>query len=203
MASRFCSILSYLFHPLFIPGYLMLLLPLLDPLYWMIVPVKMWLLISAIVWISAIIFPLLLVFLMIRMKWLSSAMMEGREDRIFPLVIMTIFYFLTYYLIRELYLPKGFLLFILGSVVLVITTLIITLFYRISLHTIALGGASGLFFALSWIAGGDYLLCLIVTILLSGFIGWARLDLQAHKPAEIYTGWVLGFLVIGGAFVFF
>jgi len=35
-----------------------------------------------------------------------------------------------------------------------------------------------------------------VTILVSGLIGFARLKLQAHTPAQIYAGFILGFFTI-------
>jgi membrane-associated phospholipid phosphatase len=33
------------------------------------------------------------------------------------------------------------------------------------------------------------------SILIAGFVGFARLKLNAHSPSQVYTGFLLGFLV--------
>jgi membrane-associated phospholipid phosphatase len=37
---------------------------------------------------------------------------------------------------------------------------------------------------------------LILTLLAAGLVGTARLILEAHKPFEIYTGFLIGYAVI-------
>jgi membrane-associated phospholipid phosphatase len=40
------------------------------------------------------------------------------------------------------------------------------------------------------------MLFLITGVLLSGFVGFARLKLKAHEPMQIYAGYLIGFAVM-------
>jgi membrane-associated phospholipid phosphatase len=197
MSSRLATVVSFLFHPLFIPLYVLAMLPEIDPLYKLVLSGGIRLLITGTVTVTTVILPLLILLIMLRLKLISSLYLPTKEDRFFPLMIMALFYYLSFFLIKELYLPKGYLLFLLGSTVLVILCLLITLVYRISLHTTSIGGATGFFVGLTFAAGENYLIPLIVCILLSGLIGWARLYKESHQPSEIYSGWLMGALVLG------
>lgn len=197
MGSRLATVVSFLFHPLFIPLYVLALLPEIDPLYRLVLSGEIRLLITGTVTVTTVILPLLIILIMLRLRLISSLYLPAKEDRFFPLMIMALFYYLSFFLIKELYLPKGYLLFLLGSAVLVILCLLITLFFRISLHTTSIGGATGFFLGMTFAGGVDYLIPLIMCILLSGMIGWARLQKKSHKPSEIYSGWLMGALVIG------
>ncbi len=73
--------------------------------------------------------------------------------------------------------------------------MLITIFYRISLHTIAWGGLTGIFVALCLRFGLVFIHWLIGIIILAGFSGYARLATQAHKTSEVYTGYVTGFIL--------
>lgn len=202
MATRLATLFSYVFHPMFVPVYVLVLLPELDALYHMILSWKIRLMITGTLVVTMVIIPLLIVLLMVRMKLISSLRLPLREDRFFPLMIMALVYYLTFYLLRELYLPQGFLLFLLGSTILIIVSLLITLRFRISLHTLALGGTTGLFLGLTFLSGGDHLLFLIMSILVSGIAGWARLQNKTHSPAEIYTGWLTGLVIMATTCLF-
>jgi len=196
MNNLVARILSYLFHPLFIPTYLFLILLGFDTTFSVLLPMKMKLLITGTIMATTIVFPMLLILLMLRMKVISSLFLPQREERIFPLVIIAIFYYLTFYLIKDLYFPRNFQLFILGATLLAIITLLVSFFYRISMHMTALGGISGLFLSMTLVTGGYYLAFLISAILVSGLTGSARLKLNAHQPAEIYSGWLMGAVVM-------
>ena len=70
-------------------------------------------------------------------------------------------------------------------------------FYRkISLHMIGIGGFTGLFLGLSLNFGINLNTEMIAGILLAGIIGFARLKSNSHQPAEIYTGFLMGVLVM-------
>jgi membrane-associated phospholipid phosphatase len=34
---------------------------------------------------------------------------------------------------------------------------------------------------------------IVALIIISGLVGFARLQLQAHNPAQVYTGFIVGF----------
>jgi len=189
-------ILSFLFHPLLIPTYILLILLGFDPAFSVLLPLKMKLLVIGTILATTLIFPLFIIFIMFRMKIITSFYLLKREERIFPLITIAIFYYLTFYLIKDVYLPRNFQLFILGATLLAVVTLLVTLFFRISMHLTALGAAAGLFIGMTITSGGYSLYLLIGTILISGLTGSARLKLNAHQPAEVYSGWLMGAIVM-------
>ena len=196
MDDRIARSLSFLFHPLLIPTYILLTLLKFDRLYTVLLTWQVSLLIIGTVVVTTLVFPLLLIFIMYRIKLISSLYMPLREERIFPLITIAIFYYLTFYLLKELYLPNCFQLFLLGASVIALISLIATFFFRISLHMTALGATSGLFLGMTVISGGVGLLLMIISVIISGMVGSARLKLNAHQPSEVYSGWLMGAVVM-------
>lgn len=187
---------SFLFHPLLIPTYMLVILLGFDTTFSVLLPLKMKFLLTGILLTTTCIFPLFIIFIMFRMKIVTSLYLLKREERIFPLITIAIFYYLTFYLIKDIYLPRNFQLFILGSTLLTVVTLLVTLAYRISMHMIALGAVAGLFFAATILSGGYSLILLLGAIFISGLAGSARLKLDAHEPSEVYSGWLMGAFVM-------
>ena len=99
MEERIAKIITLVFHPLFIPFYMLLVLLNVNLFFAMMIPVKVKLLLGALVFLTTIILPLLVVFLMVRMKLVKSFRMEAREERIYPLLASAIFYYITYELL--------------------------------------------------------------------------------------------------------
>ncbi|MCQ2959209.1 MAG: phosphatase PAP2 family protein [Bacteroidales bacterium] len=76
---------------------------------------------------------------------------------------------------------------------------LITYFWRISLHTIGMGGLLGLLasFYLEEPLFYTFAIELIpFFIILSGLVGTSRLYLKAHTPLQIYAGYAVGFFTI-------
>jgi membrane-associated phospholipid phosphatase len=59
---------------------------------------------------------------------------------------------------------------------------------------VGIGGLAGAFLMLGFNGLHDYTLWVILSFLLSGIMGWARLQLKAHSPFEIYSGFLLGMM---------
>jgi membrane-associated phospholipid phosphatase len=86
-------------------------------------------------------------------------------------------------------------------------TLVISSFWRISFHTIGIGGILGLLFYLQVFQELTYsslaFTLIPITVITAGVIGSARLYLNAHTPSQIYVGYIVGFLgVCGGMIVY-
>ena len=77
-----------------------------------------------------------------------------------------------------------------------ILSLAVNFYRKISLHMIGIGGFTGLFLGLSLNFGINLNTEMIAGILLAGIIGFARLKSNSHQPAEIYTGFLMGVLVM-------
>lgn len=148
------------------------------------------------VFITTFLFPLILNLIILRQGMISSLFLKVREERLFPFIIAAVFYYMTYLLINQLYLPDFYSLYLLGATILVLIALIINFFRKISLHMIAMGGITGLFLALSFKLLLEIPYLIITLILISGLTGYARLRLNVHKALEVYVGYFLGFAIL-------
>ncbi|MBE9480240.1 MAG: hypothetical protein IMY69_00935 [Bacteroidetes bacterium] len=118
--------------------------------------------------------------------------MKTKEERTLPYLMTIIFYYLASYLLKQLQISPIFYYFILGATFLIIITLIINFFWKISIHMIGIGGMLGTLIGLSFLWMIDIPFLIILLILCSGITGFARLKLNAHNPVQVYTGFVIG-----------
>jgi hypothetical protein len=168
----------------------------------MMIPVKIKLLLSALVFITTIVLPLLTVFLLYRLKFVKSFQLQTREERIYPLLAVAIFYYLTYYLLKSFPISFIFSYYMLGSTFLTILAMIISFYRKISLHMIGIGGMLGLLMGLSLNLKLDLTWFVVGAVILGGILGFARIQSNSHKPSEIYSGFLVGASVMFLLFIF-
>ncbi len=184
--------ISFVFHPLLMPS-LGLLVLFNSGTYLSYLPpeIKQWMFI--IIFLSTCVLPLGLIPFMIYRNLLKDVYMQKRQERFLPLVVSLILYAFCFYLIRRIEIPRFYSAFILSSTLTVLTTLLITIGLRISIHMAGIGGLIALIGYLSFSMNVNLQFYLIVSVLLAGFLGTSRLLLEAHTPAEVYTGFLAGF----------
>lgn len=202
MEERISKMATILFHPLFVPFYMLLMLLNVNLFFAMMIPVKIKLLLSALVFITTIVLPLLTVFLLYRLKFVKSFQLQTREERIYPLLAVAIFYYLTYYLLKSFPISFIFSYYMLGSTFLTILAMIISFYRKISLHMIGIGGMLGLLMGLSLNLKLDLTWFVVAAIILGGILGFARIQSNSHKPSEIYSGFLVGACVMFLLFIF-
>lgn len=74
----------------------------------------------------------------------------------------------------------------------------INFFWKISVHSIGVGGINGLLIGISRIMEAEITPLLFLSVLIAGLVGFARLKLNAHNYSQVYTGFLLGFFTILG-----
>jgi hypothetical protein len=198
----FADVLSFIFHPVFMPTLLVLILYRLSPTSFAGVPQEnlgKWLVIVA---INTIAFPLLTVALLKGLGFIQSIYMHDPKDRIIPLIGTMIFYFWAYNVFKNLETPFVLRTMLLGTFWGVILLFLINIFFKVSMHTSAAGNVLGLMIVLMMISPVNMLLPFFLSIVAAGIIGTARLALGAHKPSEIWLGYVLGILVQVAAYIY-
>jgi len=200
MTNKIAVALSWIFHPLFFPLYTLCILLLRVNLYTEL-PLFYNLLLISVVLLSTLLFPLLIIFLLYKRKIISSLFLRNREERIYPILCIAAFYYLTYYLLKGVLISGFFGYYMLGATLLAILALLITIFHKISLHMISLGAFNGLFLGLMLGYGANFIFLLVAGFLLSGLVSFARIKTQSHEPAEIYTGFLLGFLTMSALII--
>jgi hypothetical protein len=137
--------------------------------------------------------------LMLGLRWsgmVKSLHFEDKSDRRTPFVLVTLFYLLTTYFLKEkteldpiLWQGMGIITF---SVALLTG---ITYFWKMSAHTTGIGGVLGVLGILGiYFPSLDLAYLLVAALLLGGLVASARLYLDAHSPAEVYVGLLVGFV---------
>ncbi len=169
MEDRFARLLTIIFHPLFIPFYMLMILLNVNILFAIMIPVKAKLILSGLVFLTTVLFPLLIVFLLFKLKMIKSFYLESREERIYPLLTLAIFYYFTYYILKSFPISFIFSYYMLGSTFLTILALIISFYRKISLHMIGIGGMLGLLMGLSLNLGLDMTWFIVTAIILGDF----------------------------------
>ena len=186
--SKFISIIL---HPIFMP--LLALYLTLEALPSVAFVISQYLnYIYSVVICCTIILPLLSIFFLMRKGRVSSLEMSNHKERSPPLFITVIWMSLGVFMLNNILLYAPILKAeILGAILIILFAAIISKFWKISLHLLAMGGVVGIFIALQLIEGG-VLHLLLIFILLSGILGVARIAQKAHNHTQVYLGFLLG-----------
>lgn len=191
----FAQLISYIFHPIWMPVYVVLLFWEMDSRVHFYNHSSAWFYILLVVLINSVVIPLLMIWMLKRLGIINSLLMESRKDRIYPFLITGIFYVTSWFVFNNLgVLDLIAYLFIVASL-LVFLALIVNIYWKISVHTMSMGALSVFiiyltsvhFLTLSWPA--------YFIVLMSGLVGFARLKLESHSPAQVYSGYFAGALV--------
>ncbi|MEY3648629.1 MAG: hypothetical protein RLZ13_1514 [Bacteroidota bacterium] len=138
--------------------------------------------------------------LMLGLRWsgmVKSLHFEEKSERRTPFILVTLFYLLTTYFLKEkteldpiLWQGMGIITF---SVALLTG---VTFFWKMSAHTTGIGGVLGVLAVFGmYFPSLDLAYLLVATLLLGGLVASARLYLDAHRPAEVYVGLLVGFAI--------
>ena len=193
---RIARIISVMFHPLLIPTYIIAVLINLNAFFALLIPDEAKWKIIALVFITSAIFPVIILYGMYRFRLVQDLMMENKEERLYPYIATSIFFFLSYYLIWQINLSPVYYYCLLGASLLAVITLLINIWWKISAHTVSMGAVLGAFIGLQTVLLIDLLWLTAVAILISGIVGFARLRAGQHSQTQIYAGYFLGFLLM-------
>lgn len=188
-------LVSYLFHPLLFLTYLVVLLGLLMPRFLLIPAAAIWRF-AGFVALITFIFPAANIVLLKAFGTIRSLEMEKRKDRLLPFMMITVFYGVVcamfYYKVS---MNLNFNKIMLIATALTAVATVMTFFFKISIHSLAMGGALGIIMPLNKAAEGALLYPVVLLIVLAGLVMSARLYLQVHTLREVGYGAALGFLV--------
>lgn len=193
---------SYAMHPLLMPMFGILIL-FNSGTYISFLPFEFKRSVFLLVAICTLGIPLFFIPLFLYRRIILNIQMNSSQERIIPLVLTTISFFFAYYLLSGSSVPKALQVFLLGSTLCVAFTLVITLKWKISAHMIGLGGIVGLIVSLAVFMHSNVMAYLILFIFLSGITATSRLLLDSHTPAQVYSGFGLGFMVMFCTILFF
>jgi len=196
------------FHPLLMPTILFLLLLFIAPTPLGAEPLEllMKLAVAGFVFIYTFAIPAYIVYLMKRWGLISSLKLENLKDRRLPYFVTAIIYTVLGYFLyskNSMLFPCGFILWSIAAVILCVG--IISLWWQISAHAAGVGGMIGaLAGVLVHLGEQNLFFPLLFLVILSGYVISARLALNAHTPAQVGAGFLIGLgLSLASIFVFF
>jgi hypothetical protein len=195
-AVRFAAkVFSFLAHPLFVPLYVTYFLLFLHPLLFAGYERFRKLNLVATVFVNLTLLPALTVFLCWRLKFISSIFMKTQKERIIPLAAAMIFYFWCWFVQKNfLEIPALFRQFLLGSFITIIMAWMANIYYKISLHALAVGGLFCFMLLVVFNFEGGSAGYIAAAAGVAGLVCTSRLILHAHRPFEVYSGFILGML---------
>lgn len=190
---RMSRTISVIFHPLLVPVYGLLIIFIAPTLY-NYLPFEVKKMLILIVLVNNVMLPLSLIPFFVHRNLVSSWFMNERKDRILPLMISTILYTVTTYIIFRFSVPYFLKSFFLAAAFLSFAAAIINFWWKISIHSIGAGALLALVLILSLKMHTPLLWYLIPAILAGGLILSSRLQLNLHNPGQVWTGFLTGFL---------
>ena len=198
---NYSRIISGLVHPMLMPLYGIYLIfhsnTFLD-----FTPLTLVKAVYMIVFITTILLPLSCLPLLKSYSLISSYSLTERKDRMIPLGVAILSYSLGFYLLLKLPGANVFVRLQLASIVSLVLLLIISYWWKISLHMAGIGGLCALIFTFSIRFSTSLRSMFMIAILAAGFLAFSRLKLEVHKPTQIYAGFLLGFVVVCCTFLF-
>ncbi len=194
--------ISFLMHPLPLPSLMFGLVIIFAPELMLVNAQEIRWQLMGLLFLTTFAIPALSVFTMRMFGNISSLTMTRREDRRLPFLFVTAIYLvITAFFFRTFPHLPFVNLAIAGITLSLIVMTAVSLYWKISAHGIAAGGVTGFMTGLAQHYQNPTLIYpLIILVLLSGAVMWARLYLQHHKPAEVWVGWFTGFIICLGIF---
>lgn len=187
---------SYLFHPLLLCTYLVMLLGFFMPRFYSIQPSAL-LRFAGFVFVMTCILPVANLAMLKSVGSLKSWHMEDRSERVLPFLLITLIYaVVTYMFFYKLRTNLNFNKVMILVTAMVMAGTVVTLFQKISIHSLAMAGCVGLLLPLNKVEPmGSLMLPTVVMMVLAGLTMSARLYLQVHTLREVMTGAVAGFSI--------
>lgn len=200
--------ISYLGHPLLVLTYMLILMLIINPFAFGAQHIgdKRTVILFFYVFSTTFLIPGLGVSLLKPLGLVQSFEMRDKQERIGPYIITGIFYLWMYQNFADGIVPTLFAKFVLGATIGLFFAFFVNIFFKISAHATGMGGlvAMVLLLTFEW-AGltfhvGPILLSLngvlAIVVIFAGLIGVARLSLAAHTQAQLWQGYLAGFVAV-------
>jgi hypothetical protein len=183
------KIVSYVFHPLFIPVYVTAYLIYIHPYLFAGYDEKQKFLRLLSVFLLTAFFPALTVFLLWRLQFAQSIYLHTQKERIIPFVASIIYFFWAFWVARNLEgTPPAMVFFFLGIFLSASAALMANNYFKISLHGLGIGGATAFMILLAMVTIEPMGRIIAETTLIAGLVCTSRLIVSDHHPMEVYTG---------------
>lgn len=195
-AGFIAQLLSDVFSPILLSTYTIIVVLWLSR--YNFVSINARLLTVAAVFIATAFVPALAITILMKAGMVSDVAISNRRQRFIPFGITAVASLCAFFWIRHIGFPYTVAYFLLAASVIAVIEAIISSWWKISAHAGAFGAVIPYFyyFAQANLLIINGLFTLSVTIMLVGMVGWSRIYLGRHTPAQVFAGAALGALVI-------
>jgi membrane-associated phospholipid phosphatase len=143
--------------------------------------------------------PAISLWLLKRRGVISDLDIRNRSERPWPFLLVLAYYLMAYALVVQstaVAVPVFYQQVLLSLVVAIASAWVVTWKAKISMHMLAQGGILAVYLHVAMMDHSWDLNWVSVLLLSAGLVGWSRLRLGAHTPAEVYSGFALGLLTV-------
>ena len=201
-------ILSIVFHPLLFATYLYSLFAWIYPPALFPITPRSFSGVLMLVGLTTFILPAINVYFFKAFGTISALSMPLRRERVAPFLMIALLYgVVTYLLYTKIGLSwqDPFMKFLLIIDVLVVSSFLVTLFVKASIHALSISGFTVMLIVLNtMVENGNFFYPMVIAIFLLGLIMTSRLYLQVHTPKEVAVEAAVGIVVsLTGMLYFF
>jgi hypothetical protein len=189
----FAKIISYIFHPLFIPVYLAWLILKTKPYLFSALDERDKIMFVPQFAAMYVLFPLVSVLLLKALKFIDTIQLKTQRERVIPYIITMIYYWWMWYVLksRDLF-PAEALILSFAIFMASICGLMVNIVMKVSMHAMAAGIMSAFIMLLAFTSEISAGIFVSAALFLSGLICAARFIDSDHRPVEIYGGFLIG-----------
>lgn len=193
------KIISYVFHPLLMPTYTVMVL------MWMAPPVlrpigeNLYFNVLLIVTVTSFFLPVLMLSVLKATRLIPDFYLEDRKSRIAPFLFVLVIYGVSAYMFfNQFNFAKIFYVAYSATLLLILWLVLINFFWKISIHSASVAGVFGIIYAVQLkFPEVDLLGAMAVVLLMAGVVGSSRLALQQHTYPQVLAGLALGVINCG------
>ena len=189
--AKTANVFSVMFHPLFIPLYGLILIY-SSPTLFSFIPFQMKRTIFILVLANNVLLPLSLAAVLYYRGAIKTFNARDRNERVVLLTFALVMYTITAFLLIRIQVPNLFRAYFISIAIVTLVTLVITAFYRISLHAAGIGGLLSLIVFMILLFDIRTAWQLVTVLFFGGAVMSSRLYLEDHTPTEVWTGLLAG-----------
>jgi hypothetical protein len=182
---------SVVFHPLFMPLYGLLVIY-STPTLLSYIPFNMKRAIFMMVIANNVILPISVATILYSRGIIKSIYADERRERMILLSFALVMYTITALLLVRVPVPTLFKAYFVSIAAVTLVSLIITSFYKLSLHSAGIGGLLALAGFMTVQFDVVSMVHLVILLLVAGAVMTSRIGLGKHEPHQVWTGLLAG-----------
>lgn len=195
MNKQLANFFSWIFHPIFIPFYSILIILYSFPYHYQHVLDKVWNITIITLFIMTMLFPAIIIFILKKLELVSDLDISEQKQRILPYLIFFFFYLLSFLTMKPK--PVSSIVFmedpliataLLGATLSLVIGFFCNNFLKVSAHANAVANLFMFCALLARYTQKNLFFIVLVSLIIVGLVGSARIYLRAHTVREVYFG---------------